>query len=221
MARKRRRKSRRKRVTFRARGKKISFMARRKPKRRTRGIWKSIPIKPVLIRKGTSIPLELIPRKFGGTALPKIHETRRSYRVRLHKPTKKRYGRFRTIPLGREGLRGVIGIRKGKHRKRGRPRKGRRGVSELQSIIVPREINGLYARKIARRVKRRTIGQWWNNLTIRQRFRELKKAVITRPAKWRKTHLRAMKEKLNVYSYRRWGQLPEWAKKAVRRKRRR
>lgn len=75
--------------------------------------------------------------------MPRIEKTSRSYRVRLHPPSK--YIRFRTKELG-GGIKGVFGVR---------ARAGKRGGrTELQSIIVPKELDGARARRYKERYGR-------------------------------------------------------------------
>jgi hypothetical protein len=72
----------------------------------------------------------------------KIHTTKHSYRIRLVEPSK--FKKFRKINLGK-GIKGVIGIKKtlGK----------RGGKTELQSIIVPKELGKMRAKKYLKKFK--------------------------------------------------------------------
>jgi len=69
--------------------------------------------------------------------MAKVHVTKRgTIRVRLISPTK--FSEFRKINLGK-GISGVVGITKTKGRKGGR--------TQLQSIIIPKKLDGMRARK--------------------------------------------------------------------------
>lgn len=76
---------------------------------------------------------------YWGDEMVSIEKTKGSYRVRLHSPSK--YIRFRTKELGK-GIKGVFGVRSEKGKRGGR--------TELQSIIIPKELDGARAMKYKR-----------------------------------------------------------------------
>jgi len=74
--------------------------------------------------------------------VPKIHKTKKTIRVRLVSPTK--FKTFRKIDLGK-GIKGVVGIKM-------HPGK-RGGKTQLQSIIIPKKLDGMRARKYIHKFK--------------------------------------------------------------------
>jgi hypothetical protein len=75
--------------------------------------------------------------------MPKIHVTKRYYRVRIKEP--KGYLRYRVVKLGK-GIKAVVGIR---------PTRGKRGGrTEVQSYLIPKHLDGLRARRYARRLRK-------------------------------------------------------------------
>lgn len=74
--------------------------------------------------------------------MAKVHKTKKTIRVRLVSPTK--FKSFRKIDLGK-GIKGVVGIRAVPGR--------RGGMTQLQSIIIPKSLDGMRARKYIRKFK--------------------------------------------------------------------
>jgi len=77
--------------------------------------------------------------------MPQIHATKHYYRVRIRKPSKRKYVRYRVIQI--DGVKAVVGVRK---------RKGRRGgKTEIQSVLVPKKYGPKAAKRWRKRFKKR------------------------------------------------------------------
>jgi hypothetical protein len=77
--------------------------------------------------------------------MPQIHATKHYYRVRIRKPSKRKYVRYRVIQI--DGVKAVVGVK----RKKGK----RGGKTETQSILVPKRYGLKAARKWRKRFKKK------------------------------------------------------------------
>jgi hypothetical protein len=76
--------------------------------------------------------------------MPRIHATKRYWRVRIHEPS--RYVRMRTKKLGKRGIKAIIGVR---------PISGKRGGrTEIQAYLIPKALDGHLAKQYARKYRR-------------------------------------------------------------------